>query len=61
MRICKLHRLYTLHFTLYTFSLHNYQNTKITNIFHLRQKKRYFRLVKLAVSGLFRPFLADQK
>ena len=59
MRICKLHRLYTLHFT--PFSLHNDQTTKITNIFHLRQKKRYFRLVKLAVSGLFRPFLADRK
>ena len=59
MRICKLHRLYTLRFT--PFSLRNDQTTKITNIFHLRQKKRYFRLVKLAVSGLFRPFLADQK
>lgn len=59
MRICKLHRLYTLRFT--PFSLHNGQTTKITNSFHLRQKTRYFRLVKLAVSGLFRSFLADQK
>ena len=55
MRICKLHRLYTLHFTLYTFSLHNYQNTKITNIFHLRQKNTLFSAAK---AGFFRSFPA---
>ena len=51
MRICKLHRLYTLHFT--PFSLHNDQTYKITNIYHSRQKNTLFSAGK---AGCFRSF-----